>query len=112
MSCTNIDDIIYQEIESYLDNIEMFIDKDWPSVENTESYLSGQISGQKYTFLFIASLMVFNESDIMEIVNYNYGLYFDEKINNYFYFDPIEIERNIYFERDRNDLNIYIEIFI
>jgi hypothetical protein len=56
--------------------------------------------------------MVFNESDIREIINDNYGLYFDKKINEYFYFDPIEIERNIYFERDRNNLNIYIEIFI
>jgi hypothetical protein len=112
MSYTNIDDIIYKEIESYLDNLEMVVNEDWPSVENTESYYSGQISGQKYTFLFIASLIVFNESDIIEIINDNYGLYFDEKINEHFYFSPIEIERNIYFERDGNNLNIYIEIFI
>ena len=105
--------ITYESIEKHLDNLKMVIDRQWPNEELLESCLTdpgSTISGRKYTFLFVADLNKFPESCIRDVVLENYGIYFDEKIKNYTN-DLPEKERNIYFETEVNNLNIYIEIF-
>lgn len=107
---TTINDKLYAEIECYLESLDYETNMSWPYEENCYDDYTGKFVGKYYKFLFIDDLNKFNEDDIIEVIEDNYGIYFDEKIKEYTSLD-CEKERNIYFYKKGINLDIYIEVY-